>query len=89
MTEVLRQCKLIVGTKVSWHTKHDFEALNRTLRDIQNNNRLMGDVTVPLAGDFRQTLPVEPRGSRGRFKAAHYGLSFVNSDWKINMKVHL
>jgi len=44
--------------------KGGFEALNRTLKDIRRNNSLMGGVTVLLVGDFRQTLPVIPRGTR-------------------------
>ncbi|GBP95554.1 hypothetical protein EVAR_67760_1 [Eumeta japonica] len=44
--------------------KKGIEALNRMLQDIRGFNRLMGGVTVLLAGDFRQTLPVVPRGTR-------------------------
>ncbi|XP_057335013.1 ATP-dependent DNA helicase pif1-like [Microplitis mediator] len=31
------------------------------MKDLRNNNKLMGGVTVLLAGDFRQTLPVVKR----------------------------
>jgi len=44
--------------------KGGFEALDRTLRDIRNNNNCMGGVAIFLAGDFHQTLPVIPRGTR-------------------------
>ncbi|XP_025425697.1 uncharacterized protein LOC112694448 [Sipha flava] len=44
--------------------KGGVEALNRSLKDIRENKRLMGGVTVLLAGDFRQTLPVVPKGTR-------------------------
>jgi len=44
--------------------KGGVEALNRSLKDIRGNKRLMGGVTVLLAGDFRQTLPVVPKGTR-------------------------
>ncbi|XP_025414746.1 uncharacterized protein LOC112686595, partial [Sipha flava] len=40
------------------------EALNRSLKDIRENKRLMGGAMVLLAGDFRQTLPVVPKGTR-------------------------
>lgn len=33
-------------------------ALNRTLQDIRSSKRLIGGMTVLLAGNFRQTLPV-------------------------------
>ncbi|XP_063918640.1 uncharacterized protein LOC135134004 [Zophobas morio] len=38
--------------------KGGVEALSKTLRDIRENCSLMGSVTVLLAGDFQQTLPV-------------------------------
>ena len=41
-----------------------FEALDRTLQDMKDCKHLMGGVTVVLAGDFRQTLPVVPKGTR-------------------------
>ena len=44
--------------------KNALEALNRTLCDIRNDNRIMGGITVLLPGDFRQTLPVVPKGTR-------------------------
>ena len=40
------------------------EALDRTLQDIRDDERPFGGVTVVLGGDFLQTLPVVPRGSR-------------------------
>lgn len=43
--------------------KNGLEALDRTLKDIRNNKKLMGGIVVVLAGDFRQTLPVIPRGT--------------------------
>lgn len=43
--------------------KRGFEAVDRTLRDIRNNNDFMGGLNVVIAGDFRQTLPVIPRGT--------------------------
>ena len=44
--------------------RHAIEALNRTLQDILNNDRPFGGITVLFGGDFRQTTPVVPRGSR-------------------------
>ncbi|XP_074031818.1 uncharacterized protein [Leptinotarsa decemlineata] len=44
--------------------KGGIEALNRSLGDIRGNTKLMGSVTVLLAGDFRQTLPVVPKETR-------------------------
>ena len=44
--------------------KRAFEAVDNTLKDIRGNNVLMGGVTLVMAGDFRQTLPVIRRGTR-------------------------
>lgn len=39
------------------------EAVNRTLKDIRENDSLMGGMFLILAGDFRQTLPVVKKGT--------------------------
>lgn len=41
-----------------------FEAFDRLLQDMRRNTRQMGDLTVLLAGNFRQTLLVIPNGTR-------------------------
>ena len=64
MAEVLRKAKIIVWDECTMAHKKCIEALDRTLQDIRSCNRLMGGVTILLAGDFRQTLPVVPRGTR-------------------------
>ncbi|XP_067945089.1 ATP-dependent DNA helicase PIF1-like [Watersipora subatra] len=43
--------------------KETLEALDRTLKDLYNSDKLMGGVCVILAGDFCQILPVIPRGT--------------------------
>ncbi|XP_050065737.1 uncharacterized protein LOC126554744 [Aphis gossypii] len=62
--EVLKDTKLIVWDEITMAHKGGVEALNRSLKDIRRNKRLMGSVTVLLAEDFRQTLPVVPKGTR-------------------------
>ncbi|XP_067131955.1 uncharacterized protein [Centruroides vittatus] len=62
--EVLKSTKIIVWDEITMAHKGGIEALNRSLRDIRGNTKLMGGVTVLLAGDFRQTLPVVPKGTR-------------------------
>jgi len=62
--KLLKECALIVWDECTMSPKAGFEALDRTLRDIRGDDRVMGGVTVVLSGDFRQTLPVVPRGTR-------------------------
>ncbi|XP_014789226.1 uncharacterized protein LOC106882911 [Octopus bimaculoides] len=44
--------------------KGALEALDRSLKDIRDSTASMGGVTLLLSGDFRQTLPVIPKGTR-------------------------
>ncbi|XP_029653034.1 uncharacterized protein LOC115226173 [Octopus sinensis] len=44
--------------------KRSLEALNTTLQDIRDCPATMAGITLLLSGDFRQTLPVIPKGTR-------------------------
>ncbi|XP_028125312.1 uncharacterized protein LOC114322230 [Camellia sinensis] len=50
--------------KVSMQHRHCVEPVDRTLRDIRDSVKPFGDITVVLGGDFRQILPVIPKGIR-------------------------
>jgi PIF1-like helicase len=64
MRRLLTQCKLIVWDECTMANKKSIEAMDNTLRDIQKNpNIIFGGSMILLAGDFRQTLPVIPRGT--------------------------
>ncbi|GBP42624.1 ATP-dependent DNA helicase pif1 [Eumeta japonica] len=62
--KVLRDCSLIVWDECTMANRKAIEALDRTLRDIKQNGQTMGGITILFCGDFRQTLPVIPRGTR-------------------------
>jgi PIF1-like helicase len=59
------------------------EALDRTLRDIRNDNRPFGSLTVVFGGDFQQTLPVVPKGSREEIVNATIQRSYLWNDVEI------
>jgi hypothetical protein len=61
--EVLKNTKIIVRDEITMEHKGGVEALNRYLKDIRENIRLMGGITVLRAGYFRHTLPVAPKGT--------------------------
>lgn len=92
--KVLQECQLIVWDECTMAHKGRIEALDRTLQDIRKNNKLMGGMTILLARDFRQTLPVVPRGTRADEVRACVKSSYL---WpkvqvlalRINMRVHL
>ena len=50
--------------------RHVYEAVDRTLRDIRETDRPFGGITVVLAGDWRQILPVVRKGARPEIVAA-------------------
>ncbi|GKA22240.1 DNA helicase [Tanacetum coccineum] len=70
LAELLQQVELIIWDEAPMTQKYAFEALDRTLRDILGyknpckRSAIFGGVTVLLGGDFRQILPVIPKGKR-------------------------
>ena len=75
--------------------KKAMEALDRSLRDIRNNDALVGGLPLIFAGHFRQTLPVIPKGTKADEIAAC--LKYSRIIWPkvrtlrltTNMRVHL
>lgn len=69
--------------------KHLFEAADRSLRDIMKEvspelgSLPFGGKVVVLGGDFRQVLPVVPRGTRGQIVAASLRRSRLWHDVRI------
>ncbi|XP_029643502.1 uncharacterized protein LOC115217923 [Octopus sinensis] len=62
--EVLRQCRFIIWDECTMTSKGALEALDRSLNGIRYSTACMGGVTLLFSGDFRQTLPVIPKGNR-------------------------
>jgi hypothetical protein len=69
--KILRLAKLIVWDEITMAFKSSLEILDVLLRDAmvcvdpKFANVPFGGKTIVLAGDWRQMLPVVPRGSRG------------------------
>ncbi|GJT55210.1 ATP-dependent DNA helicase PIF1-like protein [Tanacetum coccineum] len=76
LAELLQQVELIIWDEAPMTQKYAFEALDRTLRDIlgyknpAKRSTIFGGVTVLLGGDFRQILPVIPKGKRAEIVQA-------------------
>ena len=65
LANVLKMSKLIIWDECKMSTKSSLEAVNCLLKDLTGKqNSIMGGKTVVLAGDFRQTLPVVPKGTK-------------------------
>ncbi|CAL4917033.1 unnamed protein product [Urochloa decumbens] len=70
VADLLIKTSLIVWDEAPMANRNCFEALDKSLRDVlrfTNDNSLekpFGGMTVVLGGDFRQILPVIPKGKR-------------------------
>ncbi|KAL5124162.1 ATP-dependent DNA helicase PIF1 [Glycine soja] len=68
LAELLNQTSLIIWDEAPMAHKFCFEALDHSLRDIikhnSKDNKIFGGKVMVFGGDFRQILPVIPRGSR-------------------------
>uniref|UniRef100_A0A0L8IDV1 ATP-dependent DNA helicase n=1 Tax=Octopus bimaculoides TaxID=37653 RepID=A0A0L8IDV1_OCTBM len=62
--QVLQMCHLIVWDECTMAHKRALETLDRALKDIRDCHAPMRGVTLLLLGDFGQTLPVIPKGTR-------------------------
>ncbi|GBN26571.1 hypothetical protein AVEN_177571-1 [Araneus ventricosus] len=94
MAQVFREAKMIVWDECTMAHKRGIKALNRMLKDIRGHNQLVGGVTVLLACDFRQILPVVLRGARADKVKAYLKSSILWSivkilSLRINMHVYL
>ncbi|XP_041999843.1 uncharacterized protein LOC121749330 [Salvia splendens] len=85
LAELIMRAKLIIWDAAPMIHKHCIEAVDRTLRDIMrvcdelNRNKPFGGKTVVFGGDFRQILPVVPKGSRQDVVNATINSSYL---WK-------
>ncbi|XP_058726903.1 uncharacterized protein LOC131598304 [Vicia villosa] len=79
--DLLRQTKLIIWDEAPMAHKHAFEALERTLRDVMstysNSKEMFGGKVVVFGGDFKQILPVVPRGSRSDIIHSAINASYI------------
>ena len=70
IAELMAKASLIIWDKAPMTHRNCFEAVDRSLRDIlhftasNSTDKPFGGKTVVLGGDFRQILPVIPKGRR-------------------------
>ena len=68
---LMRKAQLLIIDEVTMGNRRVFECLDETLRFIRDDDpRPFGGLTVVLAGDWRQCLPVVRRGGRPGVTAA-------------------
>ena len=61
--QLLEQTDLIIWDEIPMQHKNAPDAVDRTIRDLKKVFRPFAGITVLFSGDFRQTLPVVPRGT--------------------------
>ncbi|XP_058726317.1 uncharacterized protein LOC131597650 [Vicia villosa] len=81
VADMLRQTKLIIWDEAPMAHKYAIESLDRTLKDVMSANKNSTDVfggkVVVFGGDFRQILPVIPRGSRSDIVHCAINASYI------------
>ncbi|GFS38131.1 hypothetical protein Acr_00g0055910 [Actinidia rufa] len=60
--ELFKETKLIIWDEVPMQHRYCVKTVDQTLKDICDNINPFGGITVVLGGDFRQVLPVIPKG---------------------------
>ncbi|GBN18952.1 hypothetical protein AVEN_38677-1 [Araneus ventricosus] len=60
----LRQAVLIIIDEITMLTKDGLRCIDSLLRDLMNTDKPFGGKVIIIGDDFRQTLPVVPRGTR-------------------------
>ena len=96
LARIINDCRaMVIDEAPMTHTKA-YEAIDRTLRDIRdnNNNEPFGGIPTLLCGDFRQILPVVRQGSRPIIVDATLKKSYLwqctdTIQLKTNMRVQL
>ena len=84
--ELSRKTRLIIWDEVPMQHRFAPEAIDRTLRDFMNQPDLpFGDITVAF-GDFQQTLPIIPKGTKEQIIEACIQTSWL---WRHIKDLHL
>lgn len=60
----MKKADLIVWEESTMGHENALDALDRALQDLRGNNKETGGVVFLMAGDFRKTLQVIPKGTK-------------------------
>ena len=80
LADLIRRTRLVFWDEAVMMHRWAVEAVDRTFRDVRSDGRPFGGLTICFLGDFRQTLPVIPRGLRGEVVAACLKRSYLWPD---------
>lgn len=77
--QYLKEIVVFIWDEAPMASRYALEIIDRTLRDIMNNDVLLGGKIIILGGDFRQLLPIKVRGTRSEIVNLSIKFSFT---WK-------
>jgi hypothetical protein len=72
-----RQTKLILWDEAPMTNKLAFEVVDQTLHDFIDRDKPFGDIVFVMSRDFRQVLPIIPRGSHADIVSASIENSYL------------
>jgi hypothetical protein len=84
--ELLRRASLIIWDEVVMTKRQCVETLDRSQQDIMECALPFGGKVMVFGGDFRQVLPVVPRGTRAQITDATLQRSYL---WDKVRKIRL
>jgi ATP-dependent DNA helicase PIF1 len=88
----LQLVDLIIWDEAPMHIRFGFEAVDRLFRDLTGVDLPFGKKVFACGGDFRQTLPIIPRGSRAlicasTLKGSYLWAHFLTLTLEVNMRL--
>ena len=83
---LFRLAWVIIWDEAGMQHQHAPEAIDHSLRDIREDKRPFGGLTVVFGGDFQQILPIVPNGSREDIINASIQHLYL---WDITTVLHL
>ncbi|XP_058747634.1 uncharacterized protein LOC131620510 [Vicia villosa] len=88
LAELLKMTDLIIWDEAPMANKFCFESLDKSLKDIMSGStpscdNIFGGKVVVFGGDFRQILPVIPRGTRSDIIHATINSSYIWDHYKV------
>jgi hypothetical protein len=70
LATLIRETSLVFWDEAVMQHRYFFEEVDCTFRDVRQDDCLFGGVVVCFCGDFRQILPIIPKGTRGQIVAS-------------------
>jgi hypothetical protein len=78
--DLFRRAALVIWDEVAMTKRQSIETLDRSLQDIMGCELSFGRKAMVFGGDFKQVLPVVPRGTRAQIMDATLLRSYIEKD---------